>query len=73
MSTIKKRINISVSSDVERAVYRLAARDQVPHATKAAELILLALEMDEDHVLDLIAGKRDTKVAKFISHKLAWK
>lgn len=72
MPTLKKRINISVSSDVERAVSMLATRDQVPHATKAAELIRLALEIDEDQVLDDFVSKRDTKGAKFVSHKLVW-
>ena len=44
-------------------------RDEVPQATKAAELIRLALETEEDQVFDLIASKRDTEKVKFVSIK----
>lgn len=73
MPTTKKRINISVSRDIDQAVERLAKRDQVPLATKAEHLIRLALELEEDEVLDTIAAKRDTKGAVMVSHNNAWK
>jgi len=44
MATTKKRINISVSKDIE-----------------------------EDAILDSLAGERDTKDAVFISHEEVWK
>ncbi|OGG40291.1 hypothetical protein A2118_02305 [Candidatus Kaiserbacteria bacterium GWA2_50_9] len=69
----KKRINISVSNEVDSAVALLAKRDRVPHATKVAHLLSLALEIDEDQVLDALAAKRDTPRAKFVSHALAWR
>ncbi len=68
----KKRINISVSKEVDTAVASLAKRDRVPRATKVAHLLLLALEIEEDQVLDAIAARRDTPRAKFVSHALAW-
>ncbi len=72
MPTTKKRINISVSKITEKAVKKLAARDEMPVASKASELLRLAIEIEEDEVLDEIVSKRDTKKAKFISHKKAW-
>ncbi len=72
MVTVKKRVNISISKAVENALKKLARRDEVPEATKAAELLRLAIEFEEDQVLDKIASKRDTKKAKFVSHKKAW-
>ncbi|MBI5005207.1 MAG: hypothetical protein HZC03_01230 [Candidatus Lloydbacteria bacterium] len=72
MSTIKKRINISIAKPLEMAVERLAARDQMPTASKAADLIRLAVEMEEDQVWDTIASRRDVKAAQFVSHKKAW-
>jgi energy-converting hydrogenase A subunit M len=69
----KKRINISVSKDIDTAVSMLAKRDQVPTATKVAHLLALALEIEEDQVLDAIAAKRDTARAKYVSHALAWR
>ena len=51
----------------------LAKRDRVPVATKAAHLLSLALEIEEDQMLDALATKRDTPRAKFVSHALAWR
>lgn len=73
MTTTKKRINVSVSRDVERTIKQIAKRDQVPQATKAAELINFALEMEEDRVLSALADARDTPGAKFVSHARAWR
>lgn len=72
MPTIKPRMNISVSPLTREAITLLAQRDHVPEATKAARLLELALEAEEDEVWDSVARKRDTKKAKFISHKSAW-
>jgi len=73
MTTTKKRINISVAKPLERVIERLAKRDQMPVASKAAELIRLAIEMEEDQVLDAIASERLRKDARRISHAHAWK
>ena len=73
MPTTKKRINISISKELDIALIKLAKRDQVPQATKAEHLIRLALETEEDGVLNTIAENRDTSSAKFISHKAAWR
>lgn len=72
MATVKKRINISVPRSVEDAIARLAKRDELPQATKAGELLRLALEIEEDQVFDTIASKRDGIGAKYVSHKKAW-
>ncbi len=72
MTTIKKRINISLSSDLNAMLSRVAKRDQMPEATKAAHLLGIALSMEEDMVLDKIASVRDVKGAKFLNHNKAW-
>ena len=72
MPTMKKRVNISISRSIEEALERLARRDQVPEATKAAELLQVAIELDEDQVWDRVASLRDIKKVKFIPHKKAW-
>lgn len=73
MATTKKRINISVSKEMDDALGKLARRDQVPQATKAEYLIGLALEIEEDQVLDAIARKRDVRSTVFVPHERAWK
>lgn len=73
MPTTKPRINITVSDETKRILTRLAQRDNMPEATKAARLIELALELEEDIVLNQIAEKRDVKRARFVSHAKAWK
>lgn len=72
MPTTKARINISLPDEVKTALHRLAQRDQVPEATKAARLIELALELEEDRIWNEIAENRDKKRAKFIPHVSAW-
>ena len=73
MATSKKRINISLPKDLEEVLTQLAGRDAVPQATKAVQLLRLAVEIDEDDVFNKIAEARDTKKARFISHQKAWK
>lgn len=73
MPTTKSRLNISLSDEMKIALKKLAARDRVPEATKAVRLIETALEIEEDLVWNALAVKRDTKKARFFSHKQAWK
>lgn len=73
MSTLKKRINVSLPEDIEIALSKLAERDDMPEATKALHLITLALEIEEDDILNALAQVRDVRGTKFISHKDAWK
>jgi hypothetical protein len=73
MATTKKRINISVSKEMDGVLTKLAKRDQMPTATKAEHLLQLALEIEEDQALDSVARTRDTPDATFISHARAWK
>ena len=72
MTTIKKRINISLSPDLDTLLSRVARRDQMPEATKAVRLLEVALSMEEDLILDRIASERDVKGARFVTHKKAW-
>mgnify|MGYP001611051995 FL=1 len=55
------------------ALAKLARRESIPQATKAARLLETALEIEEDQVWDVIAQRRDTKNARYFSHKKAWK
>jgi len=57
---------------LENILAKLAKRDQVPQATKAAELIRIGVEIEEDEIFDIIASERDKKSVKFVSHKKAW-
>jgi len=72
MATAKPRINITTNPDVGRALKSAAKRDGVPVATKAAELILVGLTLEEDSLLATIADIRVAQNVKFISHAKAW-
>lgn len=72
MPTTKKRINISLSPDLDIMLSRVAKRDKVPQATKAANLLAFALEIEEDIVLDRMANERDGRNARFLSHRQVW-
>ena len=72
MATSKKRINVTLPDDIEASLEKLADRDQMPVATKASYLIKLAIEIDEDDILNAVAENRDTKDAKFLKHNQVW-
>jgi len=72
MATTKKRLNISLTKSLESALEQLAMRDAVPQATKATQLLQVALEIEEDTLWDEIARKRDTSKSTFVSHNKAW-
>ena len=73
MLTIKARINISLPDETRDALIKLARRDHIPQATKAARLLETALELEEDQIWDAIAKQRDIKNARYLSHDKAWK
>lgn len=73
MATKKKRINVSLPRKLYVFLMNIAQRDEMPTATKAAELIAKALDIEEDEYFSRVAEERDTPDAKFISHKEFWK
>lgn len=72
MPTTKYRVNLSVPTDVKHALQRLAKRDRTSMATKALNLMLLALDIEEDAMLLKLAESREAKKGKYISHEAAW-
>jgi hypothetical protein len=72
MPTIKKRINITLSKELESALLHFAKRDQVPQATKAEEFLRIGMELEEDIVLETIAHERQRTAKKFLSHEDVW-
>lgn len=73
MPTTKRRINISINKDIEDSLTSAAKRHNVPVATKAAELLRLALEIEEDLALAAAVEPRLKNRGKGIPHSLAWK
>lgn len=73
MPTIKTRLNISLSDHTRDALAKLARRERVPQATKAARLIELALEIEEDQIWDSLAQRRDSSKPRYVSHRKAWR
>ena len=73
MPTLKKRINITLKDDLAEMLAQLAKLDKVPQATKAAELLEEALELEEDRILDAIANEREAKGGKLIPFEKVWK
>lgn len=68
----KKRINISPDLETSLAVIQAAKRDKVPVATKAAELLRSALELEEDLILGAEAGRREKQKGSYLSHEEVW-
>lgn len=73
MPTTKNRTNITLPDELDKALTYLSKRDDTSKSAKAMQLIEIAIQMEESDIWDKIASSRDTKGAKFISHKNAWK
>ena len=58
---------------MEMALKAVTKQDHVPVASKAAEFLRLALEIEEDLALEATARARDTKDAKYIPSDKFWK
>ena len=72
MATIKKRVNVSLSKELEQQVTALAERDSVPTATKITELLRISLELEEDRLLSEISDNRVRTSTGRISHDAFW-
>jgi len=74
MPTTKKRINLTTDRDTEAILEKIARRDGMPMATKAAELLHFALGIEEDLALaSIVESRMAMKVKRWIPHHLAWK
>ena len=58
MPTVKRRINISLPREIDQTLGKLAKRDDMPEATKALELIRLALQIEEDAYFEIVVRER---------------
>lgn len=69
MTTTKKRLNISLSPYLERAISLLAKKDNLPEATKITQILEQSIEQIEDDILLQIAEEREKDGQKPISYK----
>ncbi len=72
MATTKRRLNISLSPELEALVSLVAKRDRVPEATKVSELLATSLALEEDRALSLLAESRLKEKGKKLSHADVW-
>lgn len=72
MATTKRRLNITLSPEVDTLLTFIAKRDQVPEATKVAELLNISLALEEDQAFSLLADERLNIKGKILSHKEVW-
>lgn len=73
MATTKRRLNLSLPTELDNALARISKREGVPQAAKAIYFLQIGLELEEDVVLNKIAEERDTRGAKYLSHEAVWK
>ena len=73
MTTTKRRLNITLTPFLEEAIRILAKKDNVPEATKATELLKMAVEIEEDEYFLKLAEEREKKDVKYINEDKFWK
>ncbi len=72
MPTKKRRLNVTLKKDVALYLKKLALRDDVPEAAKAAQMIEIAMEIEEDLYFSRVADERLARTKKWISHGNFW-
>lgn len=72
MTTVKRRLNITLTEDVEKMVSHLAKKDNVPQATKISELLKISLMLEEDKAFSVLGETRLKQRSKKISHEEVW-
>ena len=72
MATTKQRINITVEPDMGEALLASARQDKVPVASKAHDLLRLALEIEEDLAWAKLVNHRLKMKGTIVSHKKTW-
>ena len=73
MATTKRRLNITLSPEVDALISLIAKRDRVPEATKVSELLNISLALEEDKAFSMLAEERlNEKNVKRLSHNDVW-
>ncbi len=73
MATTKRRLNITLSPEVDALISLIAKRDRVPEATKVSELLNISLALEEDRIFSVLADERlNEKNVKWLSHTDVW-
>ena len=72
MSVAKKRINLTVDSQMYLQLKNFSKKRGLKISTLSLEMIRIALDLEEDMFFSKIADKRLSKKQKRISHNKAW-
>lgn len=73
MTTRHPRLNITLDEQYMGILAKMARRERKSLSAAAKDLILQALELQEDYALSQFAGERDNKKTHWHSHDDAWK
>lgn len=73
MTTKHPRLNITLDDQYMGVLARMARREQKSLSATARDLILQALELQEDHALSQFAAERDGEKTRWRPHDAAWK
>ncbi|MEK7218030.1 MAG: hypothetical protein AAB728_01050 [Patescibacteria group bacterium] len=69
MPTKKRRLNITLPAHTALFLKKIALRDDVPEATKARDLLEMALELEEDKYFSALADRIEKKIRKTKNHR----
>jgi len=73
MPTLAPRINVTVPKDVATLLKKKAKRDKTSLSKTVLDLVMAAMESDEDIYLAKLAEKRESESTRYYSHEEAWK
>ena len=66
------RVSVTMPHEAVKTIKKLAKRDDVPMSRKTTELIMKALEIEEDEAVSQMASHISKKTKHSISHQAFW-
>lgn len=73
MTTLNPRINVTIPQEIANFLEKKAEKNNTSMSKVALELIMDAMERDEDIYYSRIADEREKTTQKWYSHEEAWK
>lgn len=66
------RVSVTMPNEAVKTIKKLAARDSMPMSRKTTELVMKALEIEEDEAVAQMASQVSKKTKRSISHEKFW-
>jgi len=72
MQTMTSRVSVSFTPEISSALGHRARRQKIPLAQAVREIVVNAVEREEDEYFGKLADERRKSATRYVSHEEAW-